>query len=33
MTMALIAQAAIDGLRRRLSPTAANWDAKHLATA
>jgi hypothetical protein len=33
MTMALLAQAAIDGLRRRLSPTAANWDAKHLATA
>lgn len=33
MTMALIAQAAIDGLRKRLGPPAANWDAKHLATA
>jgi hypothetical protein len=33
MTMALIAQAAIDGLRKRLSPPSANWDAKHMATA
>jgi len=33
MTMALIAQAAIDGLRKRLGSPAANWDAKHLATA
>jgi hypothetical protein len=33
MTMALIAQAAIDGLRKRLAPPAANWDAKHMATA
>jgi Transposase DDE domain len=33
MTMALIAQAAIDRLRKRLCPPAANWDAKHLATA
>jgi Transposase DDE domain len=33
MTMALIAQAAIDGLRKRLAPPTANWDAKHMATA
>ena len=33
MTMALIAQAAIDGLRKRLGPPAANGDAKHRATA
>jgi hypothetical protein len=33
MTMALIAQAAIDGLRKRLGPPVANWDAKHMATA
>jgi len=33
MTMALIAQAAIDGLRKRLSPATATWDAKHMATA
>ena len=33
MTMALIAQAAIDGLRKRLAPPSANWDAKHMATA
>jgi Transposase DDE domain len=33
MTMALIAQAAIDGFRKRLGGPAANWDAKHLATA
>jgi hypothetical protein len=31
MTMALIAQAAIDGLRKRLTPPAATWDAAHLA--
>jgi hypothetical protein len=31
MTMALIAQAAIDQLRKRLAPPAENWDAKHLA--
>ena len=33
MTMALIAQAAIDQLRKRLAPPAASWDAKHMATA
>jgi len=33
MTMALIAQAAIDRFRKRLGPPAANWDAKHMATA
>jgi hypothetical protein len=33
MTMALIAQAAIDRLRQRLGPLAANWDAGHLAKA
>jgi len=33
MTMALIAQAAIDRLRKRLSPPMARWDAEHLATA
>jgi hypothetical protein len=33
MTMALIAQAAIDGLRKRLAPPAASWDAAHLAKA
>src|SRR5262249_54560269 len=33
MTMALIAQAAIDQLRKRLGPPASNWDAKHLAKA
>jgi len=33
MTMALIAQAAIDGLRKRLATPTANWDAKHMATA
>jgi Transposase DDE domain len=32
-TMALIAQAAIDGLRKRLAPPIANWDAKHMAKA
>ena len=31
MTMALIAQAAIDGLRKRLAPPVASWDAAHLA--
>jgi hypothetical protein len=29
--LALIAQAAIDQLRKRLAPPAANWDAEHLA--
>ena len=33
MTMALIAQAAIDGVRKRLAAPTANWDAKHMATA
>jgi hypothetical protein len=33
MTMALVAQAAIDGLRKRISPPTANWDANHMATA
>jgi Transposase DDE domain len=33
MTMALIAQAAIDRLRKRLISPAANWDAEHMATA
>jgi hypothetical protein len=33
MTMALVAQAAIHGFRRRLAGPAANWDAKHMATA
>ncbi len=33
MTMALIAQAAIDRLRKRLSPPTASWDAEHLAKA
>ena len=33
MTMALIAQAAIDGIRKRLAPPATNWDARHIATA
>jgi hypothetical protein len=33
MTMALIAQAAIEGVRRRLGRTTTNWDAKHMATA
>lgn len=33
MTMALIAQAAIDGFRKRLAAPTANWDAKHMATA
>lgn len=32
MTMALIAQAAIDRLRKRMGPPTAQWDAKHLAT-
>lgn len=31
MTLALIAQAAIHQLRQRLGPTAANWNAQHLA--
>ena len=33
MTMALIAQAAIERFRRRLGPPAAKWDARHMATA
>jgi hypothetical protein len=33
MTMALIAQAAIDRLRKRLASPATNWDARHMATA
>ena len=33
MTMALVAQAAIDQFRKRLAPPATNWDAKHMATA
>jgi Transposase DDE domain len=33
MSMALLAQAAIDRFRKHLGPTAANWDAEHLAKA
>jgi hypothetical protein len=33
MTMALVAQAAIEQFRRRLAPPMASWDAKHMATA
>jgi hypothetical protein len=33
MTMALVAQAAIHQLRKRLPPLAVNWDAEHLAKA
>lgn len=33
MTMALIAQAAIAQIRKRLAPSATNWDARHMATA
>jgi len=33
MTMALVAQAAIDQLRKRLSLPTTSWDAKHMATA
>ena len=33
MTMALVAQAAIDQFRKRLAPPTASWDAKHMATA
>ena len=33
MTMALVAQAAIDQFRKRLAPPTTNWDAKHMATA
>jgi DDE family transposase len=33
MTMALVAQAAIDRLRKRLAPPTASWDAEHLAKA
>ena len=31
MTMALVAQAAVDRLRKRLSPPTVSWDAEHLA--
>jgi hypothetical protein len=33
MTMALVAQAAIDQLRKRLAPPSTSWDAQHMATA
>jgi Transposase DDE domain len=33
MTMALVAQAAIDQLRKRLVPPTTSWDATHMATA
>ena len=33
MTMALVAQAGIDGFRKRISSPTANWDANHMATA
>jgi Transposase DDE domain len=33
MTMALVAQAAIDQLRKRLAPPAVDWDSEHLAKA
>ncbi len=33
MTMSLIAQAAIDQIRKRLAPPASSWDARHMATA
>ena len=33
MTMALVAQAASDQLRKRLAPPTASWDARHMATA
>ena len=33
MTMALVAQAAIDQFRKRLSPPTTSWDANHMATA
>ena len=33
MTMALVAQAASDQLRKRLAPPEAKWDARHMATA
>jgi hypothetical protein len=33
MTMALVAQAAIDQFRRRLAPPTTGWDARHMATA
>jgi hypothetical protein len=32
MTMALIAQAAFDRLRKRLASPATNWDARHMVT-
>ncbi len=33
MTMALVAQAAIDQFRKRLAPPTTSWDAEHMATA
>ncbi len=33
MSMALLAQAAVDRFRKNLGPTATNWDARHLAKA
>jgi hypothetical protein len=33
MTMALVAQAAIDQFRKRLAPPTRSWDAQHMATA
>ncbi len=33
MTMALVAQAAIDQFRKRLGPPPTSWDAQHMATA
>jgi hypothetical protein len=33
MTMALVAQAAIDQFRKRLGPPVTNWDANHMASA
>ena len=33
MTMALVAQAAIDGFRKRFAPPTTSWDANHMATA
>ena len=33
MTMALVAQAAIDQFRKRLAPPTTSWDSKHMATA
>ena len=33
MSMAMVAQAAIDQFRRHLGPTAASWDAGHVSKA